>query len=272
MGYIVIDEKFNEMGLSDSEKLVLGLISGFSQNKQGVFYGSRTYIQKWLGCKTTQKVDNVLKSLMEKGLIEKGEVYEGGVRRCTYKVIFDQYENHTGMKNIPDQHENHTDTGMKIMHNNKIDNKEIINIDSPNNAHAKDVEQLQAEFHESLEPFRNIYPDKMLEAFEDWWAAPIQHQSASQRRQGIYLHYQECSTWSLAGRLRTWKRKDDDDRAIRAANMMGRRQPYQPNTNTADAMAAARESLSKAAAMMRQETREQMAIEEQEAQEGGYGY
>ena len=70
------------------------------------------------------------------------------------------------------------------------------------------VEALQQAFSESLTPFRGQYPAEMLEAFSDYWAAPLQNPKPSQVKAGILLKYQTQETWSLAGRLRTWAKRD----------------------------------------------------------------
>ena len=70
------------------------------------------------------------------------------------------------------------------------------------------VEALQQAFSESLTPFRDKYPVEMLEAFCDYWAAPLQNPKPSQVKAGILLKYQTQETWSLAGRLRTWAKRD----------------------------------------------------------------
>lgn len=70
------------------------------------------------------------------------------------------------------------------------------------------VEALQQAFSDSLTPFRGKYPVEMLEAFCDYWAAPLQNPKPSQVKAGILLKYQTQETWSLAGRLRTWAKRD----------------------------------------------------------------
>lgn len=70
------------------------------------------------------------------------------------------------------------------------------------------VEALQQAFSDSLTPFRDKYPTEMLESFCDYWAAPLQNPKASQVKAGILLKYQTQETWSLAGRLRTWAKRD----------------------------------------------------------------
>lgn len=70
------------------------------------------------------------------------------------------------------------------------------------------VEALQQAFSDSLTPFRDKYPVEMLVAFSDYWAAPLQNPKPSQVKAGILLKYQTQETWSLAGRLRTWAKRD----------------------------------------------------------------
>ena len=70
------------------------------------------------------------------------------------------------------------------------------------------VEALQQAFSESLTPFRDKYPAEMLEAFSDYWAAPLQNPKPSQVKAGILLKCETQETWSLAGRLRTWAKRD----------------------------------------------------------------
>ena len=70
------------------------------------------------------------------------------------------------------------------------------------------VEALQQAFAESLTPFSDKYPSEMLEAFADYWAAPLQNPKPSQVKAGILLKYQTQETWSLVGRLRTWAKRD----------------------------------------------------------------
>lgn len=70
------------------------------------------------------------------------------------------------------------------------------------------VEALQQTFSDSLTPFRDKYTTEMLEAFCDYWAAPLQNPKPSQVKAGILLKYQTQETWSLAGRLRSWAKRD----------------------------------------------------------------
>lgn len=94
------------------------------------------------------------------------------------------------------------------INNNTISKEEIDKEEKPMSPISSKVEALQQAFSDSLTPFRNKYPVEMLEAFSDYWAAPLQNPKPSQVKAGILLKYQTQETWSLAGRLRTWAKRD----------------------------------------------------------------
>ena len=94
------------------------------------------------------------------------------------------------------------------INNNTISKEEIDKEEKPMSPISSKVEALQQAFSDSLTPFRDKYPVEMLEAFCDYWAAPLQNPKPSQVKAGILLKYQTQETWSLAGRLRTWSKRD----------------------------------------------------------------
>ena len=94
------------------------------------------------------------------------------------------------------------------INNNTISKEEIDKEEKPMSPISSKIESLQQAFSESLTPFRDKYPVEMLEAFCDYWAAPLQNPKPSQVKAGILLKYQTQETWSLAGRLRTWAKRD----------------------------------------------------------------
>lgn len=94
------------------------------------------------------------------------------------------------------------------INNNTISKEEIDKEEKPMSPISSKVEALQKAFSESLTPFRDKYPVEMLESFFDYWAAPLQNPKPSQVKAGILLKYQTQETWSLAGRLRTWAKRD----------------------------------------------------------------
>lgn len=116
----------NELNLKGTELLVYALIYGFSQDGKSVFNGSLNYISEWANC-SRQGVINCLKSLLDKGLIEKQVIEENGVKRCEYKAlkgIAEQSENDLvgSQKSLPPQSKNLTRGSQKSLSNNLQDN------------------------------------------------------------------------------------------------------------------------------------------------------
>lgn len=85
----------NELNLKGNELMVYALIYGFSQDDESDFTGSISYIAEWIGS-TKQTVHNVLKSLSDKGLINKTENYRNGIKFCSYKSILPVVKNFDG--------------------------------------------------------------------------------------------------------------------------------------------------------------------------------
>lgn len=121
--YITVLDWMTELDLSLTEMTCYAIIYGFSQRNQGLFNGSRTYLASWCRC-TTKTIDAALATLRNKGLINKLERYEGGVKFCSYsanfpgreKISLPQGKNFAGgEKNLPTPRE-------KISHNNIEDN------------------------------------------------------------------------------------------------------------------------------------------------------
>ena len=87
LGYIVILPWMREdLDLKGNELLVYALIHGFSQEAQGCFFGSLEYISRACGC-THKTAINVLKDLVEKGLVRKREIMENNVKLCQYTAL-----------------------------------------------------------------------------------------------------------------------------------------------------------------------------------------
>ena len=87
-----------QLGLKGNELITYALIHGFSQDGESKFNGSIAYIQHGLGC-ARQTVFNTLQSLEKKGLIKKHEIFQNGLKYCTYKTLVQksdpQSKNHT---------------------------------------------------------------------------------------------------------------------------------------------------------------------------------
>lgn len=78
MGWMV-----NKLHLKGNELLIYAIIYGFSQAEQQTFSGSLQYLADWTNS-TRQGVMKNLKSLLDKGLIEKEDININGVKFCEY--------------------------------------------------------------------------------------------------------------------------------------------------------------------------------------------
>lgn len=73
----------NELKLKGTELIIYACIYGFTQDEGQLFKGSLQYLADWTNS-TKQNIMNNLKSLTEKGLIEKKENYINGVKFVEY--------------------------------------------------------------------------------------------------------------------------------------------------------------------------------------------
>ena len=72
-----------ELGLKGNDLLIYALIYGFSQDGNTKFTGSLQYMAEW--CNSSKSgIQKNLRNLIEKGLIEKKEVFVSGVKFCEY--------------------------------------------------------------------------------------------------------------------------------------------------------------------------------------------
>lgn len=73
--------------LKGNELLVYAIIHGFCQDGETQFSGSVSYLQAWTGL-SYQGTANVLKSLVEKGLLAKVSETRNGVIFCKYQTLY----------------------------------------------------------------------------------------------------------------------------------------------------------------------------------------
>lgn len=84
--YITIQSwMVNDLKLKGNELLAYAVIFGFSQDGETYFDGSLRYLADWTNS-TRQGVSKVLKSLVEKGLIEKKDTHRNGIKFCSYRA------------------------------------------------------------------------------------------------------------------------------------------------------------------------------------------
>lgn len=82
--YIVVQGwMVSDLKLKGNELLVYAIIYGFTQDGESRFTGSLKYLADWTNS-TKQGVSNCLKSLCEKGFIEKTDKVINGVKFCEY--------------------------------------------------------------------------------------------------------------------------------------------------------------------------------------------
>lgn len=84
--YFTILQEMREMGLKGNELIVFAVINGFSQNGNGSFHGSLAALQEMCGISSRHTIIDILKSLVDKGLINKTEVILNGVKNISYSV------------------------------------------------------------------------------------------------------------------------------------------------------------------------------------------
>ena len=72
-----------ELGLSGNELLCYSLIYGFTQDKETEFRGSLNYVASALNV-TKQNAKKIIDRLIDRGLIEKREMFFSGVKFCHY--------------------------------------------------------------------------------------------------------------------------------------------------------------------------------------------
>lgn len=84
--YVVIQSfMVNELQLKGTELLVYAIIYGFSQDSDNKFTGGLQYICDWTSC-TKQGIIKILKSLIDRQLIAKNEVYQNNIKFVEYYV------------------------------------------------------------------------------------------------------------------------------------------------------------------------------------------
>lgn len=84
--YIVIQGwMLTDLHLKGNELIIYACIYGFSQLDGQVFSGSLQYLADWTNS-TKKGVAKALKSLVEKGYIEKADKFINGVKFCEYRV------------------------------------------------------------------------------------------------------------------------------------------------------------------------------------------
>ena len=111
--FVVHGWMINRLGLKGNELQIYAIIYGFSQAKDTEFTGSLQYLSDWVGLTRANTLAR-LKSLVEKGLLVKTDIFTNGVKTCQYSCVTETvtgcYRNSNGgvtetvTNNIPDIH------------------------------------------------------------------------------------------------------------------------------------------------------------------------
>ena len=158
----------NELKLKGNELLIYAIIFGFSQAENQFFTGSLNYLASWCGISSKTTVKTILNNLIDKGLLEKEDIYKNGVKYCKYKALTEiksisipadeDKKNCKGISKI--------DMGIsEIVPNNidiHIDNK-IENIID----HNDDLMKIKQWFEENKIDFSKKHQDKVLKLLKN---------------------------------------------------------------------------------------------------------
>ena len=83
--YVIQSFMTTELGLKGIDKEIFAIIWGFSQGNN-TFNGSLAYLSEWTGY-TKQRICDVLKILVGRGLLVKEEIFRNGQKLCVYKAV-----------------------------------------------------------------------------------------------------------------------------------------------------------------------------------------
>lgn len=173
----------NELKLKGNELLIYAIIFGFSQVENQFFTGSLNYLASWCGISSKTTVKTILNNLLEKGLLEKEDIYKNGVKYCKYKALTEiksisipadeDIKNCNGISKIDTGYINNCYGGIskidmgisEIVPNNidiHIDNK-IENIID----HNDDLMKIKQWFEENKIDFSKKHQDKVLKLLKN---------------------------------------------------------------------------------------------------------
>lgn len=83
---VVAGWMMTSLGLSGNDLLCYALIHGYSQDGQGVYFGSISHTAEALNISRRAAAD-VLNRLVERGVVTRKHVVMDGVQRCMYKAV-----------------------------------------------------------------------------------------------------------------------------------------------------------------------------------------
>ena len=83
---VVMGWMMTSLGLSGNDLLCYALIYGYSQDRQGAYFGSLSHTAETLNISRRAAVD-VLERLVTRGVIKRKHVVMDGVQRCMYTAV-----------------------------------------------------------------------------------------------------------------------------------------------------------------------------------------
>ena len=86
--FVVQGFMVNELNLSGNELMIYAILYGFSQEPNSWYEGSLNYISSFINCKSKTTVFNIIKNLVDKGLIEKQDYKINNVQFCRYRTVY----------------------------------------------------------------------------------------------------------------------------------------------------------------------------------------
>ena len=120
-----------DLNLKGNELVIYAIIYGFSQIENQSFTGGRKYLADWTNS-TTRGIDKCLKSLCEKGLIDRQEAYRNGVRCVDYRAAMTGEQSSRGVANkVPRGSEQSSSNTLYISNTYSNDNKKEDNAGAP---------------------------------------------------------------------------------------------------------------------------------------------
>lgn len=231
------------LDLKGSELIITALIYGYSQDGNSWFMGKTEYIAEWAGI-TDKNVLRSLKSLTEKGILEKKEMFVNNkAKRCYYRFNFECSELQNG---TVDGYQNGTVAGYQngTVNNNIDNNISDDNIKPENEFPGFFDESQQSNTHQKLrgttEPRKCLFANSRFAKFEDFEKC---FDKPEFEQIDILYYYHSVADWSASkGRMqkdwiaqtRNFIRRDKEKGKLHLKPMY---QQGKPRLNVHEAMA-----------------------------------
>ena len=186
-----------ELGLSGNELLCYSLIYGFTQDKETEFRGSLNYVASALNV-TKQNAKKIIDRLIDRGLIEKREMYFSGVKFCHYVA------NRTAVTEIATGRNQNNNGGVAeiatggvaetVPNNNTKDISLDIDKDNANGGlFPEECGKIVATMNRTAEPAACLFANSKFARYEDFAAQFTKPEFANA---DILYYYHAVADWS----------------------------------------------------------------------------